>query len=410
MFVINLKCPMPGHLFFYQWKLNITMSEIIRATVRNISFIPEIAKQQVDDIHMEEAGVVSGQEGLQRNTECNGLQKIQKNNEKLTQQMNAKCSGMANAPDENRDKNFTVLCNEAVQTGSQKIASNSLLAHQLGQEVAVIKYQKQSSAGDEGQVRGIASNDERQLSSLENLQNIQRIKEHPPEDFPLSSLDIASDLADAIKDMNEDYLKVFQDAVEKYNKFFSDFSSMVLGKMTEFMSAGKDGNVEFDNNGFSKWVDALIKKYEINGQPTCAGTLFPPQNGQDGAQANVGKSREECAAWAKEFGLSADSVVELSNPKGQFVVRIPSELVSGIKNTVPGGYINFDFPLPKVTLNAAEWSAAMSAFDQQKSNIQTAMQTLVQKYSGANSNFDNLVKILSGSIPSLQKTDENFFL
>ncbi|GAA5238858.1 hypothetical protein BMMON2_16800 [Burkholderia mallei] len=58
--------------------------------------------------------------------------------------------------------------------------------------------------------------------------------------------------------------------------------------------------------------------------------------------------------------------------------------------------------------DTARYQAWNTAFSGQKDNIQNDVQTLVEKYSHQNSNFDNLVKVLSGAISTLTDTAKSY--
>lgn len=91
--------------------------------------------------------------------------------------------------------------------------------------------------------------------------------------------------------------------------------------------------------------------YPVPGMST---TLFPVQTGSD---AEVkGASREECEAWAREFGLSADDCI-YQLPDGTYIVHIDISPLININNSVENKDMSF---------NAAQWSAWQTGVDMQK--------------------------------------------
>lgn len=212
---------------------------------------------------------------------------------------------------------------------------------------------------------------------------------------PTSSKDICESVADAIGDMGSDYLDVFQQAVEKYAAFYSDLSDF-LSKLKGFISAGGEGYTHLDVQKFYDAIDALISKY--NG--TDAQRLYPAEIGQ-----YQYVKREECEAWCREMGLDPEKCIGLGG--NGYYVKIDLSPLYEMKNSVvytgkdgDGNYV--------MALNSAQWTAWQAGMDMQKDKIQTGMQTLTQKYSNANSTFDNLVKVLSSTISSLQDCDKGF--
>lgn len=206
----------------------------------------------------------------------------------------------------------------------------------------------------------------------------------------LSSKEINDLLTSVIGEMSDNYLDVFQQAVEKNAQFYKDFSDFMT-TLPEFISADGDKTI-LDGKKFKESLQELMDKYPVPGMST---TLFPVQTG-DPVQ---GASREECEAWAKEFGLSEDCIYQLED--GTWIVHIDISPLMNIYNSVEDN---------DMTFNAAQWSAWQTGLDMQKDHIQSNMQTLTQKYANAHSTFDNLVKILSSTIASLLECDKQFFV
>ncbi|WP_227318230.1 IpaD/SipD/SspD family type III secretion system needle tip protein [Cedecea davisae] len=227
---------------------------------------------------------------------------------------------------------------------------------------------------------------------------------------PSSSWDICESVADAIGGMGSDYLDVFQQAVEKYAAFYSDFSDF-MSKLKNYMQGGDNGEVLLDATQFLGELQKLISNYSVNGDST---KLFPPGGGKE----NNSATREECEAWCKEMGLDPDKCIgTYTGGDGHCFVHIDTspltEIFNSVTNIIVGGFPVMDedgnvifHDLMKC--NSAQWAAWQAGLDMQKDNIQTGMQTLTQKYSNANSTYDNLVKVLSSTITSLLDCDKGF--
>lgn len=192
-----------------------------------------------------------------------------------------------------------------------------------------------------------------------------------------SSKEICDAVADAIAAMGEGYLDIFQEAVEAYASFYADFSE-VMANLKKYITVD-DEDIKFDGRGFAAELQTVIDKYSGD-----AGILFS------------GSSPEEAKSWAKEMGLDPDKCVDGNN------VRIDLSSVKNLKNSSYNDYNN-------KKLNSAQWAAYQSSVDIVKDSVQTGMQSLTQKYSNANSTFDNLVKILSSTISQLLESDKSFF-
>ncbi|MFP2423889.1 IpaD/SipD/SspD family type III secretion system needle tip protein [Pseudescherichia vulneris] len=192
-----------------------------------------------------------------------------------------------------------------------------------------------------------------------------------------SSKEICDAVADTIASMGENYLDVFQDAVEAYASFYADFSD-AMANLKKYITVD-DEDIKFDGRGFAAELKTVIDKYSGD-----AGILYSAS------------SPEEAKAWAKEMGLDPDKCVNGND------VRID---LSSVKKLQSSSYSDYN----NKKLNSAQWAAYQSSVDITKDSVQTDMQSLTQKYSNANSTFDNLVKILSSTISQLLDSDKSFF-
>lgn len=211
-----------------------------------------------------------------------------------------------------------------------------------------------------------------------------------------SSHEIYESVASTLDTMGKEYLDVFQQAVEKYTAFYGDYSDF-LTKLKEFVSADDDKTV-LNTAGFIKALDEVINKYPVPGRES---TLFPVQTGT----TITGGSKEECEAWAKELSLSAeDCITRLDD--GTYIVTIDIKPILNVRASLgKNNYFSVYIPME---CNSAEWAAWQAGIDLQKDKMQTAVQGVTQRYSNANSTFDNLVKILSSTITTLLENDKAF--
>lgn len=221
------------------------------------------------------------------------------------------------------------------------------------------------------------SADDTSAAEAEDLINIFNDVVKKSEYSTSSSKEICDEVADAIAAMDEGYLDVFQEAVEAYASFYADFSE-VMANLKNYITVD-DEDIIFDGRGFAAELQTVIDKYSGD-----AGILYS------------GSSPEEAKTWAKEMGLDPDKCVDGNN------VRIDLSSVENLKNSSYNDYNN-------KKLNSAQWAAYQSSVDIVKDSVQTGMQSLTQKYSNANSTFDNLVKILSSTISQLLESDKSFF-
>lgn len=204
----------------------------------------------------------------------------------------------------------------------------------------------------------------------------------PPEEGEEEEVGMISDselwgqIAAEIGNINDNYLGVYEDVVALYTEFYQAFSE-ILSQMGSWITPGSDSNtVKFDSAALKKALEQL--KTDFKDKPLFSGTP------------------EQALAWAKELGLPEDCVKVVDGKGYVFIDMTPIDNM--IKNLPPSGEIN----------NAA-FQAWQSGFKAQEENLKNTLQTLTQKYSNANSLFDNLVKVLSSTISSCTETCKSFF-
>ncbi|QJU42330.1 IpaD/SipD/SspD family type III secretion system needle tip protein [Serratia marcescens] len=193
-----------------------------------------------------------------------------------------------------------------------------------------------------------------------------------PSPRPDSSWEIYAALAEAISVMNEEYLGKYQTVVMKYTEFFDDVNS-AMGGMSEFIQVSDDGEV-YVSPQFRDALQETRNKWATNG------VLLS------------GLTPADAESWATLLG--------------------PLAYAEG--TTVKINLEPLDKLLELTNKNTAKWlspqkfAAFQSGLQIHQEKLQTNMQTLIQKYSTANTTFDNLIKVLSSTIASLLESDRGF--
>ncbi|WP_158248654.1 type III secretion system needle tip protein SctA [Chromobacterium sinusclupearum] len=205
-------------------------------------------------------------------------------------------------------------------------------------------------------------------------------------------------IAKYIGDINKDYLGVYENVVGQYTAFYQAFSE-ILAKMGGWITPGGSSNtVKLDVNALKSALQQLKDKFSL---PNKEAILFPAAD----SNGNVtGATQEKAEEWADELGLPRSCVKRLAD--GSYVVVIDMAPVNTMidelgKLGTPGGD-------GKLELDNAKFQAWQSGFKSQEENLKNTLQTLTQKYSNANSLFDNLVKVLSSTISSCLETCKAF--
>lgn len=216
----------------------------------------------------------------------------------------------------------------------------------------------------------------------------------------VSDADLWNGIANAIGDIEKDYLGVYEDVVARYTAFYQEFSK-ILAQMGSWISPGSDSNkVKLNVTALKNALQQLQNKFSL---PSKDAILFPKVD-ENGNVASA--TQQQAKEWAKELGLPESCVKEFPTGSGKYVVVIDMAPVNTMitelgKLGTPGSDGN-------VELDNAKFQAWQSGFKSQEENLKNTLQTLTQKYSNANSLYDNLVKVLSSTISACLETAKSF--
>ncbi|VVD64567.1 Cell invasion protein SipD [Pandoraea iniqua] len=207
----------------------------------------------------------------------------------------------------------------------------------------------------------------------------------PPaaDDTSMSNAELWQQIAEMIGKMKDDYLTVYGDAADKYLKF-NDAISKIVAKLSTWIKADDKGEkVTLDVAALKAALEEAKAAFEL---PNPAAVLFPPQDKD--ATGIEGASKEAAEKWLKDLGLPERSLKEQPAGSGKYVVVIDTAPLDRMIENVPASGV----------MNPFELDIWRSGFTSQENLIKTSMQSLMQRYSTANSVYDNLVKILSATI------------
>ncbi|KAB7715311.1 IpaD/SipD/SspD family type III secretion system needle tip protein [Plesiomonas shigelloides] len=218
----------------------------------------------------------------------------------------------------------------------------------------------------------------------------------------ISDKELWEKIAHAIGQIGEEYLEVYENVVGKYTEFYTDFSD-ILSQMGGWISpGGKDGNqVKLNVKSLLDALNALQTAYTL---PKQSAVLFPSQTGGNGITGV--SDRKVAEQWAEELGLPKSCVIDSDPPNGKFVVVVDLTPINAMIRDLDA--LGKPDDLGNVELDNAKFQAWQAGFKAQEENLKNTLQTLTQKYSSANSLYDNLVKVLSSTISSCLETAKSF--
>ncbi|WP_105266856.1 MULTISPECIES: type III secretion system needle tip protein SctA [unclassified Escherichia] len=217
-----------------------------------------------------------------------------------------------------------------------------------------------------------------------------------PSGVDLSDAELWEMVTDKISATGEHYLGVYENVVAVYTRFYQDYSN-ILSALGGWLLAGKDGNnVKLDVMSLMQALNQLLQEY---GSPSEKTVLFPAQSGG----TLIGATETEARQWLEELNLPETCL----KPVGTgYVVLVDLTPVQKMVDDLNGlGRPGDD---SKLEMDNAKYQAWQSGFKAQEENMKTTLQTLTQKYSNANSLYDNLVKVLSSTISSCMEAAKSF--
>ncbi|KPA96202.1 Invasion plasmid antigen IpaD [Pseudomonas asplenii] len=180
-------------------------------------------------------------------------------------------------------------------------------------------------------------------------------------------------LIELINLIGERYLNIYKDIVDKFSAFFDAFNSQITSKLQQWMEAVNEGkDIELDVGELKKALEALLAELDDE--------LFKG-------------SKEDAAKWCEALGLPASCLRD--NGDGTWSVLIDRSPLTQMIEDLDALEVGED---GKVVLDSASFQAWQTGFNAQTERLKNKLQELTQKYSSANSTYDNFIKVLSNHI------------
>lgn len=180
-------------------------------------------------------------------------------------------------------------------------------------------------------------------------------------------------MAEAIKNIRTNYVDFYAGLMQKYTEMYEAYNEYVQKASADAVKAGEDGNnVDFNNNtmkgGYDKFNNAV--------------------NGMDlGSVANWDKMTDEQKA---SMTATLEPAFKVDQGSGKISFNLDQYNGRPYYPSDGGGKVS--------TSSYQAWLASFNAIG---TGLQSNMQSFAQRYTQANSTFDNLNKVLSGAISSM---------
>lgn len=197
-------------------------------------------------------------------------------------------------------------------------------------------------------------------------------------------------MATAIDNIKSDYVDFYADLMQKYTQMYEAYNKHVQAAASEAVEAGKDGNhVNFNGHKMRAGYFA----FEAARKSINLGSV------KHWNEMSVEEQKSMTTTLEPAFKVSADGAISFNI--GPFITDKsigPLWVEESFNNSpaYPTGITSYDS-----SVSTVGYQAWLASFNAGTSGLQSNMQSFAQRYSQANSTFDNLNKVLSGSISSL---------
>ncbi|MBX9488621.1 IpaD/SipD/SspD family type III secretion system needle tip protein [Yersinia enterocolitica] len=188
-------------------------------------------------------------------------------------------------------------------------------------------------------------------------------------------------MALAIKEIKGDYVDFYADLMQKYTEMYEAYNTHVQGAASKACTTGDDGNnVKFDTPVMQKGYDDF--RCEISGIDLGSVKYWDIMTPEE-------RKRME-TTLAPAFKVNDSGKIEFNLDQYSAAPNYPSGISGGKVSTT-------------------SYHVWLASFNAGGSALQSNMQAFAQRYSQANSTFDNLNKVFSGAIASLAESAKDVF-
>lgn len=185
--------------------------------------------------------------------------------------------------------------------------------------------------------------------------------------------DLWAVMATAIKNIRNDYVDFYADLMQKYTEMYEAYNNYVQKASSSAVTSGEDGNnVNFNNNTMQNGYDSF-----------------------NSAVDNIDLGRVD--NWENMSDEQKKSMTATLEPA--FTV---DQTTGKISFNLEQYHASPNFPSDgSGKVSTSSYQAWLASYNAVGTGLQSNMQSFAQRYTQANSTFDNLNKVLSGAISSM---------
>ncbi|MDC5886302.1 IpaD/SipD/SspD family type III secretion system needle tip protein [Proteus mirabilis] len=235
--------------------------------------------------------------------------------------------------------------------------------------------------------------------------------------------DLFNDISYTLTDAKKNYLDFYRESFQKYMEFFREISAYFT-RLGEYVEESDDTNkVQLVYKKMVQELEKLHDKYEE--EPDNILYKQEMRFTRDGNKYrlvgdNTGKeySESEALAMMKAFRNKFDNIavgttVDISRNIDRDALTLGLTIKLKLDITPVFSALKVVYQLIKgfpdtLGISQVRFNTINTAFDSAKKDLQATLDELSQKYSTANSNYDNFVKILSNTMNAMLDTAKGF--
>jgi len=216
-----------------------------------------------------------------------------------------------------------------------------------------------------------------------------------------SSWKLSREVVGEITKTSDNYLRLRADISKAYTDYYKDLSE-VNAEVAKAISTGASEWVKFDRKAVLKKIDEVKNKWD-------AGLVVKEEVTAEGTTITSSRFKGLGVVSELPFNLG-DLVAEYGN--GFFVkdsggaLRVDTSILQKIHDAIVKLDVKDDTGDKNNGIQNVEFNPWKSIFEGQLQEVQTQMRQTAERYSHANSRFDNLTNILLKIIDALYKTDQ----
>ncbi|MGE4802461.1 IpaD/SipD/SspD family type III secretion system needle tip protein [Yersinia hibernica] len=209
-------------------------------------------------------------------------------------------------------------------------------------------------------------------------------------------------LEDFITSIHEDYQKNYAKINEAAAEFMKDVNTG-LGKISDFISAGKDGKIHFKPKGFMEKLSETFEKYtsfkvsDVNDYYN-----WSPDDNSTKAICTFKGDNAALSFWQNKLG------------DGYIVKRLPSDgkiqifpNLSAIRNV----YLSIaksDSRWGGSDMQSQSFQSLQTAIDSQKSSVNSSVSQLLERFRQDNSTFETMIQLLTKMTEDLHRYNAGY--